>query len=159
LKIKVSTEITRLKSFEKYEAANRENVVATYPGVHRCRVNGKDLSLQSPRLSAAQFESVLAPFLERDILYACENEYRSWCSIFAPVSDALKRGRLSEEDLDFCLFVGGSSLIPQVQEALKQYLPNARILTYSDREAVQTAVARGAAYHSLSLALFGRGLV
>jgi molecular chaperone DnaK len=55
--------------------------------------------------------------------------------------------------------VGGSSLIPRVVAAVGEEFPNADIITYGDAASIQTAVARGAAYHALSLALTGHGLV
>jgi molecular chaperone DnaK (HSP70) len=116
------------------------------------------LELQSPSLSAAQFEKLLVPFLDRQLLYARETEYRLTCSIFAPMQDALDRSALEVKEIDFCLLVGGSSLIPQVAHAVAEFFTGARVLTYPDRESVQVAVARGAAWHSLALTLFGRGL-
>jgi hypothetical protein len=41
---------------------------------------------------------------------------------------------------------------------MRGFLPNAQLLTYPDQESIQLAVARGAAYHALSLALFGRSI-
>lgn len=110
-------------------------------------------------MTAAQFLKVLEPFLDREALWTRETEFRTTASIFAPLSDALDRCGLAPTDIDFCLLVGGSSLIPYVQDAIRDYLTAARLLTFPDAETVQTAVARGAAYHALSLAVTGRGLV
>lgn len=88
-----------------------------------------------------------------------ETEYRLTCSIFAPLQDALDRAGLDPKEVDLCLPVGGSSLIPQVFGALGEFMPKAKILTYPDQDSVQTAVARGAAYHALCLALYGKGLL
>ncbi|MDW8129827.1 MAG: tetratricopeptide repeat protein [Bryobacterales bacterium] len=118
----------------------------------------RELLLQSPRLSLTEFESALAPFLERDLLRPREDDYRVTCSIFAPIEDALSRGRLEADAIELCLLVGGSTLIPQVCEALAGYFANAAILAFEDREEVQTAVAQGAAVHALSLALTGKGI-
>ena len=110
-------------------------------------------------MSAAQFEELLKPFLDCDLLYARETEYRLTCSVFAPLQDALDRSGLGPKDVDYCRRVGGSSLIPQVQDAVRSYFTKTRLLTYEDRDSFQVAVARGAAYHALALELFGRGLV
>lgn len=158
LKTGLCIEISRLESFGQYASADKNAVVKKQPGLHLCKLKDRTLKLQSPSLSAAQFEKLLAPFLERDLLYARETEYRLTCSVFAPVQDALDRSSLTKEDVDFCLLVGGSSLIPQVAQAVAKFFPKVTMLTYADRESVQVAVARGAALHSLSLALFGRGL-
>ncbi len=65
---------------------------------------------------------------------------------------------MERSEIGLCLLVGGSSLIPQIQGAMRSFLPNAQLLTYPDQESIQLAVARGAAYHALSLALFGRSI-
>lgn len=159
LKIGICSEISRLHSFNKYETTDKNNLVKVQPGVYNCRLRDRTLTLKSPQLTAKQFEDILEQFLDRDLLYARETEYRLTCSIFAPLQDALDRSNLSPEDIDYCLMVGGSSLIPQVVWAVKDYFQNAKMLTYDDKEALQMAIARGAAYHAFSLVLFNRGLI
>lgn len=159
LKISLCTEISRLIKFNQYEGRDKEAVSAKLPGVYSCQFRGRSLALKAPKLTAAEFEKLLGPFLDRDMLFARETEYRMTQSIFAPLTDALDRSGLDRETVDWCLLVGGSSLIPQIIRAVKEFMPQARLLTYQDRESIQTAVARGAAYHALSLALFGRGMV
>lgn len=159
LKIKICDEIRKLQGFGKYDDANRADIIVKQPGAINLTVAGKALKLSSPTLSAAQFEKVLAPFLDRDLLYARETEYRLTCSVFAPLQDALDRAGVAPKAVDLCLMVGGSSLIPQVTQALDEYLPNARILTYQDKESVKTCVSRGAARHAFMLATTGSGLI
>ncbi|MFP3869175.1 MAG: Hsp70 family protein [Desulfobacteraceae bacterium] len=159
LKISLCTQISRLLRFNKYEGTDKTQIMAKRPGVHPCNLPSRALALQSPTLSASDFEKLLAPFLDQDLLYARETEYRLTCSIFAPLQDALERSGVEAGEIDFCLAVGGSSLIPQVTAALQKFLPRGRLLTYDDQDSLQTAIARGAAYHALSLALFGKGLV
>jgi hypothetical protein len=159
LKISLCTEVARLEGFGKYEGADRQAIAAQQPLTVEVRVGERTLRLTRPRLSAARFEELLAPFLDHDLLYARETEYRLTCSVFAPLQDALDRSGLAARDVGYFLMVGGSSLIPQVVRAVRPFFPKATVLTYPDRESVQTAVARGAALHALSLALTGRGLV
>lgn len=159
LKIKMSNEIRKLQGFDKYEDANRSEIIVRQPGTLTLTVAGKTLKLSSPTLSAEQFEKVLTPFLDHDFLYARETEYRLTCSIFAPVQDALDRAGISPKAVDLCLMVGGSSLIPQVIQALDEYLPNARILAYQDKESAKECVSRGAARHALALATTGSCLI
>jgi molecular chaperone DnaK (HSP70)/Tfp pilus assembly protein PilF len=162
LKISLCKEISRLIAFEKYENADKSRVVVRYPGVHSCEFEGreiKEIGLQLPELNAEQFENVIAPFIDSDLLYPRETEYCWTCSIFAPLSDALATSGLKADQVDYFLLVGGSSLIPQVSKAVSDYFPKARMLTYPDLESVQLAVARGAAYHALALTFLGRGLV
>ncbi|HHW42228.1 MAG TPA: Hsp70 family protein [Desulfotomaculum sp.] len=160
LKIGLCIEITRLKSFNKYEGADKDRIYKKDPAVHECQLkNKRKLVLRPPTLTAAQFEELLAPFLDRDLLYARETEYRMTCSIFAPLQDALERSGLKPGDVDFCLLMGGSSLIPQVRDAVQEFFPAAQILAHPDRESRQLAVARGAAYHALYLELYGKSLI
>lgn len=158
LKIGLCNEISRLRAFGQYDSCDKSKVVKTQPGSHPCNLGDRELHLKSPTLSASQFEELLAPFLDTDLLYARETEYRLTCSIFAPLQDALDRSKLAAADIDLCLLVGGSSLIPQVPDAVSKFFPNAKQLTFPDREAVQLAIARGAAAHALALALYGKSI-
>lgn len=160
LKIGLCREISRLVKFGKYDSTDKSTLVKTQPGQYSCHLpDGRLLTLQSPKLSAARFEEILAPFLDTDLLYARETEYRTTCSMFAPIQDAIEHSNLSAMDIDYCLLVGGSCLIPQVEQATQRYLPKATLLTFPDSDSIQTAVARGAAYHALSLALYGRAII
>jgi molecular chaperone DnaK (HSP70) len=160
LKIGLCIEIARLKSFGRYDEADKSTIVKTHPGVWPCPCPGHpSLALRSPRLTADRFETLLEPFLDTRLLYARETEYHLTCSIFAPLQDALNRSELHRNNVNLCLMVGGSSLIPQVVEAVRDFLPRAQLLSYEDRESTQVAVARGAAYHAMAHSLFGRGLV
>jgi molecular chaperone DnaK len=158
LKTGLCNEISRLQSFGQYSDADKEQVFKKQPGVHSCKVGERILKLSGPILTAAQFEEILEPFLDQDLLYARETEYRLTTSVFAPLQDALDRSHLSAKDIDICLLVGGSSLIPQVVDGLKGFFPQARLLTFADREATQLAVSRGAAAHALALSLYGKSI-
>lgn len=159
LKIGLCTEISRLRSFKKYDSADKKKIIKIQPGVYPCTIKDRILTLKSPQISAHEFENLLSQFLDRDFLYARETEYRLTCSIFAPIQDALDRCGVSADNIDYCLMVGGSSLIPQVGDAIEEFFPKAKILCYEDKDSLQVAVARGAAYHALSLAIFGKGLI
>ncbi|MFQ3670999.1 MAG: Hsp70 family protein [Verrucomicrobiia bacterium] len=159
LKVGLCIEISRLQQLGKYENADRAAVVKTQPGSYPCPCPTHPLVLKSPRLSAGQLDMVLKPYLDTELLYARETEYHLTCSIFAPMQDALDRAGLKPSDVHLCLLIGGSSLIPQVQAAISSYFASSRILAYEDRESTQVAVARGAAYHALALALCGHSLI
>lgn len=160
LKIGLCIELARLAGFGSAGEAQAQQLVKAHPGVWPCPCPGHpELALRSPRLSAARFDEILRPFLDTEFLYARETEYYLTCSIFAPVQDAIDRAGLSRDEIDCCLLVGGSSLIPQVRRAMQRFLPGSRLLMHGDRESTQVAVARGAAYHALALAVCGQGLV
>ncbi len=159
LKIGLCDDIRRLQAFGTYDSADKSSVIKSVPGTYFIALRERQLELKSPKLNAAQLEQLLKPFLDTDLLFARETEYRMTCSIFAPLRDAIDRTGLTTQQVDLCLTVGGSSLIPSVMEAIDQFFPNARVLAYQDRESVKTCVSRGAALHALALALYGQGLV
>jgi len=119
----------------------------------------KTYLLDRPSLSPAQLDSVLAPFLDPDFLFPRGTELNPVLSIFAPVTDALERSGLPASEIDGVLLAGGSSLIPQVAEALQKFFPRAALLRFPDAERTMSAVARGAALHSFFLHGLGRPLL
>lgn len=159
LKIGLCDEIRRLQAFGKYEDADKTKITKTEPGSREVRVGQQRYELTSPRLTAAELEEVLEPFFDEEILFARESDYHMTCSIFAPLQDAIERCNLSQREIDLCLLVGGSSLIPQVVERVDQFFPRATMLTYSDRDSVKACISQGAAYQALALAIRGKGFV
>ncbi len=159
LKISLSVEITRLRGFGKYDEL-KDTLHHTLPNVYPCQCPSRaGLALRSPRLSADQFDKVLAPFLDTDTLYAQDTEYYTTRSVFSPISDSLDSADIRPAEVGMCLLVGGSSLIPQVKDAVARFFPTSVILAHGDRQSTQLAVARGAAYNALSLALTGKSIV
>ena len=120
---------------------------------------GGKLTLVNPSLSLETFDKVLSPFLDTDMLFTRETEYFQTFSIFVPIQDALDRCGLAEDQIDLCLLAGGSCLIPQVRLALAGAFEKADILNFETADALQTAVARGAALNALSLALRERPII
>ena len=159
LKVALCAEIARLEAFGKRGAADRAKAEVRSPLTLECAAGGRLLELRNPSLSARQLDEILKPFLDTDLLFARDTEYRMTNSLFSPITDALDRAGLAPGQVDACLAVGGSCLIPQVQAALRGYFTKARLLTHGDADATQTAVARGAALHALALAMTGHGLV
>lgn len=161
LKIGLCKEISRLTRLGRYpEGDDRKTVFKRNPGVTECLLkDGRTLKLNAPVLTAAAFEKLLAPFLDRDFLFARETEYRMTCSIFAPLTDALSRAGLMAKDIDVCLMAGSSSFIPKVQQELDQFFTNGFVLNFDTPEDAKLAISRGAAYHALALHLTGTGVV
>jgi molecular chaperone DnaK (HSP70) len=120
---------------------------------------GGTLTLVNPTLRLESFDKVLTPFLDEDMLFTRETEYFQTLSIFVPIQDALDRCGLAEDQIDLCLLVGGSCLIPQVRFAIEKAFDKASILSFESADAIQTAVARGAALNALSLAIQERPVI
>ncbi len=158
LKIALCKEIERLKKFGKYEESDKSEIVAKQPPAV-CSLGKKEYRLSRPSLSAEEFEGLLEPFLDRDLLYARETEFRLTQSVFAPLEDALNRADKEAHEIDFCLMVGGSCLIPQVQEAVEEYFEDGTVGLFKDHMAMQCAVAKGTAWNALIKAVSGRPLI
>lgn len=158
LKIELCNRVRAMETRATYADADKNILRVTVPAVI-CRLDGKELSLADPGLSAAEFEDLLEPFLDTDYLYARETEYRLTQSVFAPLEDALDRAGLKVDEVDFCLVTGGSVLIPQVRKALENWFGEDKVGCYDDPNRMQTAVARGAAWNAIFREITGQPLI
>ena len=158
LKVSLCKEIDRLIKFDRYDQADKSNLAAKQPAI-TCNLGNRQFRLSNPSLSAEQFENLLDPFLDRDALYVRETEYRLTQSIFSPLQDALNRAGKDPHEIDFCLMVGGSSLIPQVKMAVEDFFQKGAVGYFLDSLDMQTSVSRGAAWNSLFKHLTGKPLI
>ncbi len=74
-----------------------------------------------------------------------EDEYNS---VFSPIESAIRKAKIPKEEIDYVLFIGGSSKSPYIQEALHSYFEDSEMLVPMN---LQTHVSQGAAIHSLLL--------
>lgn len=72
-----------------------------------------------------------------------EDEYNS---IYSPIESAIKKSKISKEEIDYILFIGGSAQSPYIQESLHNYFEDSEMLVPLN---LQTHVSQGAAIHSL----------
>ena len=158
LKVSLCKEIDRLIKFGRYNETDKSTLITKQPGIV-CTLEKRDFRLRNPSLSAEEFEKLLIPFLDRDSLYLRETEFRLTQSIFSPLQDALNRAGKTPDQIDFCLMVGGSSLIPQVKMAVQSYFHRGSVAFFSDPLDMQTAVSRGAAWNSLFKEMTGTPLI
>jgi molecular chaperone DnaK (HSP70) len=121
--------------------------------------NGRQLWCSDPVLSRATFEKLLAPFVDPNPGTARSDEYVERDSVFSPVVHALFRAGLTPDNVSVVLLNGSSSLIPQLQQALRSYFPASELVEIGDAGDMQAAVARGAALQALSLAATGKPLI
>lgn len=117
------------------------------------------LFLDNPILDVQKFEELLEPFLSTRDLFERESDYRLTRSIFSPIFDALDRARCKKQEIDIILLAGGSSMVPQVQSALKKEFSEAKLSLYPSADDAQLAISRGAAWHALYLQLTGEPLI
>lgn len=109
-------------------------------------------------LSYKEFSETMNVFLKKEgqgvTQIKGEDEY---VSIFNPLKSALKKAHLNkDEELDYVLFIGGSSQNPYIQSALSEYFEESELLIPSN---LQTHVSKGAAIHSLVMNGFGKNIV
>ena len=160
LKIAISSEINRQIAFGRYdESTDKAAIVVRQPPLTCTFGPSASYRLSDPSLSAADFERILVPFLDTDFLFARVTEYRLTQSIFAPLRDAMDRAGKPAADVDLCLMVGGSSLIPQVRDALRAFFPKARHVFHEDGLEAKLCVARGAAWNAAYKSISGRPLI
>lgn len=117
------------------------------------------LNLSNPQLTYQQFNEVMGHFLDTASLH--KNRYigeigNETNSIFSPIKSALKKAELRKDEIDYVLFIGGSSKNPFVQAALKKYFNDSEILIPRD---LQTHVSSGAAIHSLIYNGFNKNVI
>ena len=158
LKEGLCREISQLHLHGRYESADKTQIVARQAPT-KVTVGGRDYLLAHPELSAAQWEEILKPFLDLEMMHARETDYVLALSIFAPLTDALDRAKLRTKDVDIVLLAGGSSLVPQVQWAIDKFFAQSRVIRFPDSTAAQTAIARGAAWTAAWLETFQQPLV
>jgi len=119
----------------------------------------RELVFGEPGLTRSELDSIVDRFADPDLLYPKESELGRRLSVFSPVNDALHRARLSASQIDAFLMAGGSTFLPQIESALEKFFPLARKLRFPDAARTMSAVARGAALHSLLLHGLGRPLL
>lgn len=116
------------------------------------------LTLSKPRLSFEQFNDAMNVFLKPTFLvpYKTKNIEDEFATIFSPIQTALKKASLSKDEIDYVLFIGGSSKNPYVQAALKGYFKESELLIPRD---LQTHVSSGASIHSLIYNGFNKNII
>ena len=116
------------------------------------------MNLSQPTLSYQQFNEAMKTFLKAtSLLPVRRSEGQSeFISIFSPIQTALKKANLAKDEIDYVLFIGGSSKNPYVQAALKEHFKESDLLIPRD---LQTHVSAGAAIHSLVYNGFNKNII
>jgi len=158
LKEGICREVSQLHLHGRYESADKSTIIARQAPT-RVTVGKQHYLLKAPELSAAEWESLLEPFLDTEMMHTRETDYTLALTVFAPLSDALARANIPKSEIDLVLLAGGSSLVPQVQWAMQRFFKQSSVLTFPDATAAQTAIARGAAWNAAWLETFKQPLV
>lgn len=86
--------------------------------------------MPSVNISLAMFQMAIEPELQRAL---------------STVTEALEAARLTKEDINSVILIGGSSYIPRIKSDMEAFFPNAKMLESINRH---TAVAQGALYYA-----------
>lgn len=130
--------IPQIKNSERKEEIESEVVVHTNKG---------DLRQSHFYLTPKELTETMSVFLKSEwnktTRIKGEEEYNS---VFSPIESAIKKSKISKEEIDYILFIGGSSQSPYIQEALHKYFEDSELLVPAN---LQTHVSQGAAIHSM----------
>lgn len=160
LKLALCRRMTERVAGEGANADKGEEIEVVAAGEYEITLDESSYFLESPTLTSTTFVKLIAPFLDTVPAPEGDNdEYVQRGSIFSPVLQALQQARLDVEDISAIVLAGSSTLIPQVRTALRNYFPEAALLTWPDGTELQGAIARGAALQALSLAATGQPLL
>jgi molecular chaperone DnaK len=125
------------------------------------------LTLDEPTLTFKEFAGINSIFtstgskssFSKDLLIGpakrIEGE-EEFISVFNPIKSALKKAQLDNDDIDYVLFIGGSSKNPFIRKAVSEYFNESEILVPRD---LQAHVSAGAAIHSLFYNGFGKNII
>jgi molecular chaperone DnaK (HSP70) len=116
------------------------------------------MKLSKPTLSYQQFNEAMKTFLKSTSMVPVRRSggQSEFISIFSPIQTALKKANLTKDEIDYVLFIGGSSKNPYVQAALKEHFKESDLLIPRD---LQTHVSAGAAIHSLVYNGFNKNII
>lgn len=158
LKIQVSEAISLLtstKAISEFTSANE--IISIGKGVEIETSKGL-LILEEPKLSFKEFAQIVSVFTKlNETLPAKRIEKElEFISVFTPIKSALKKANLDVEDIDYVLFIGGSSKNPFIQSAIANFFPESEKLIPSD---LQAHVSTGAAIHSYIFNGYGKNLI
>jgi len=115
-------------------------------------------TLHNPKIAYQDFFNINNMFLSTETekfekRIDGESEFKS---IYLPIFTALKKAYLDKDDIDYLLFIGGSSKNPLIQQSLKNYFNESEHLVPQD---LQVHVSSGAAVHSLIFNRFGKNII
>jgi molecular chaperone DnaK len=141
--------IKELSEMEEYIKLGTSIEIETRKGI---------LTLNEPKMSFREYAKICSVFTEKDSVLSTKRieEEAEFISVFKPIKTALKKAKLEPEDIDYLLFVGGSSKDPFIQESVSNFFCDSEILIPND---LQAHVSLGAAVHSLVYNGFGKNII
>lgn len=116
------------------------------------------LVLKNPALSYEQFSGIMKVFGEVKAKTSTDvHAYiKKFESVFSPINSALKKASLDKEEIDYVLFIGGSSKNPYIRTSISNFFSESEIIVPRD---LQTHVSKGASLHSLVFNGFNKNII
>lgn len=155
LKIKICKAVSLMRDGFDLSSVNTEEIKVSIKENFHIKTSKGELSMDEFLLSAVQFSSLMQNFTCRKQirLTSSGNKYNS---IYESINTSIKKSRLSSNDIDYVLFIGGSSQNPYIQAVIREWLPEAKLLLPRD---MQIQVSQGAAIHSLLFNCYGQNII
>lgn len=143
LKIKISEQFDLIKNNHNFKNLIQNDTIVQIN--HKIEIKSKKgvYELSKPKLSYKEFIKIIEDFSKIEINECSEKNIKS---IFKPIESALKKAFLSQDEIDYILFIGGSAKNPIIQKVIKKYFKDSEYLIPSS---LQAHVSAGAAIHSL----------
>ena len=144
-----SAALTKLTKSEEIISIGKEVKIETSKGL---------LTLEEPKLSYKEFAGINSVFTKTDAKLPAKRIEKEleFISVITPIKSALKKANLNKEQIDYVLFIGGSSKNPFVQNAVSKYLSDSEVLLPKD---LQAHVSSGTAIHSFIYNGFGKNII
>lgn len=113
--------------------------------------------IETPKITFDEFYEIVSIFtsLSESGTYRINRNER-FLSVFKPVKSAIKKAKLTKNDIDYVLFIGGSAKNPLIRKAIKDYFTNSECLLPRD---LQLHVSAGAAINSLLYNAFNEKVI
>ena len=153
LKIQICKAVSLMRTGFDLSDIRDEDYVVSVKDI-RIDTSKGELSVDKLELTSKQFTEVMEVFIsKRGRTKKYDQEYGT---IYTSVTSSLKKANLGLSEIDYVVFIGGSSLNPYIQDAIRKWLPNSKLLLPSDP---QIHVSKGAAIHSFVLNALGVNII
>jgi molecular chaperone DnaK (HSP70) len=158
LKIKMSEKLSLFEANLTLSSLANDNNGVESNNTTEIKSRKGTFKFHNPKLSYKEFFEINAMFTSMDTEYKEHriNDEEEFKSIYLPIFTALKKAYLDKNDIDYLLFIGGSSKNPLIQNSLKSYFDETEHLIPPN---LQAHVSAGASIHSLIFNGFGKNII
>ena len=157
LKISICEKVSLQLESKNIQSLMKSKDLITLGDVINIDTNKGQLTLIEPKITISNFHEIILTFISEESSSETRIEDEvEFLSVYNPIKSALKKANLSKGDIDYLLFIGGSSKNPFIQNSLSTFFDKSNILLPQD---LQSHVSAGAAIHSLIYNGFGKNII